>query len=64
MCLVVKKTKTLKQKEYCNKFNKDFKNGPLKKKSQSHKTKDNLYSPMYTDFNPAYKREQTFLNVE
>lgn len=36
----------------------------IQKKSQSHKTQDNLYSPVYTDFNLAYKREQTFLNVE
>ena len=27
-----KKTKTLRQKEYCNKFNKDFKSGPYPKK--------------------------------
>ena len=28
-----KKTKqNMKQKQYCNKFNKDFENGPLKKK--------------------------------
>ena len=27
-----KKNKTIKQKRYCNKFNKDFKNGPLQKK--------------------------------
>ena len=27
-----KKTKMLRQKEYCNKFNKDFKNGPYPKK--------------------------------
>jgi len=28
-----KKTEHKKQKQYCNKLNKDFKNGPLKKKS-------------------------------
>ena len=34
-----KKTKqTIKQKQYCNKFNKDFKNGP----HQKNKTKQNL----------------------
>ena len=67
MCLVAKKTKMLKQKEYCKKFNKDFKKGPYPKKKkkktkkpQSHRTQDNLYSPMYTDFSLAYKREQTF----
>ena len=26
-------TKNIKQKQYCNKFNKDFENGPHKKKS-------------------------------
>ena len=26
-----KKKKNIKQKQYCNKFNKDFKNGPYKK---------------------------------
>ena len=30
-CLTAKKLKH-KQKQYCNKFNKDFKNGPHKKK--------------------------------
>ena len=30
------KNQTIKQKQYCNKFNKDFKNGPhLKKKKKS-----------------------------
>ena len=28
--LVVKKTQNIKQKPYCNKFNKDFKNDPYK----------------------------------
>ena len=27
-----KKTQNIKQKQYCNKFNKDFKNGPHSKK--------------------------------
>ena len=27
-----KKKQNMKQKQYCNKFNKDFENGPLKKK--------------------------------
>ena len=27
------KKQNMKQKQYCNKFNKDFKNGPYKKKS-------------------------------
>ena len=40
MCLVAKKTKMLKQKEYCNKFNKDFKNGPYPKKNKKQKTKN------------------------
>ena len=30
-----KQTKNIKQKKYCNKFNKGFKNGPLKKKKNS-----------------------------
>ena len=29
-----KQTKNIKQKKYCNKFNKGFKNGPLKKKKK------------------------------
>ena len=29
------KNKNRKQKQYCNKFNKDFKNGPLQKKKKS-----------------------------
>ena len=37
-----KKPKNLKQKQYCNKFNKDFKNGPRLK---NLKTKQNLPFP-------------------
>ena len=33
------KKQDIKQKQYCNKFNKDFKNGPLKKKKQPLKQK-------------------------
>ena len=29
------KNQNVKQKQYCNKFNKDFKNGPQKKKKNS-----------------------------
>ena len=37
----------IKQKQYCNKFNKDFKNGPhhLKKKNLEKKKKKKNYSP-------------------
>ena len=28
------KNQNVKQKQYCNKFNKDFKNGPSQKKSE------------------------------
>ena len=31
------KIQNIKQKQYCNKFNKDFKNGPLKKNSLNKK---------------------------
>ena len=31
-CLMAEKQKHEKQKRYCNKFNKDFKNGPHEKK--------------------------------
>ena len=31
------KTKNIKQKQYCNKFNKDFKNGPHQKKNLKKK---------------------------
>ena len=35
------KSQNIKQKQYCNKFNKDFKNGPhLKKKNLSKKMKE------------------------
>ena len=30
----------IKQKQYCNKFNKDFKNGPLKKKTLKKKKRE------------------------
>ena len=33
------KTQNIKQKQYCNKFNKDFKNGPHKKKRKKKKPK-------------------------
>ena len=36
------KNKYIKQKQYCNKFNKDFKNGPHQKKKKSLKGKINL----------------------
>ena len=31
------KNQNIKQKQNCNKFNKDFKNGPLKKKKNGYK---------------------------
>ena len=34
------KTQNIKQKQYCNKFNKDFKNGPQQKKSLKKKKKN------------------------
>ena len=36
------KKQNIKQKQYCNKFNKDFKNGPHKKKSLKKKKKPNV----------------------
>ena len=33
------KIQNIKQKQYCNKFNKDFKNGPHQKKSKNKQTK-------------------------
>ena len=33
------KNQNVKQKQYCNKFNKDFKNGPHQKKSVKKKNK-------------------------
>ena len=35
-------THNIKQKQYCNKFNKDFKNGPHGKKNQLHEFNDPL----------------------
>ena len=35
------KSRNIKQKQYCNKFNKDFKNGPQQKKKKSWKKKNN-----------------------
>ena len=34
-----KKTQSIKQKQYCNQFNKDFKNGPHQKKKNLQKKK-------------------------
>ena len=36
------KNQNIKQKEYCNKFNEDFKNGPHKKKSLKKKCTHSL----------------------
>ena len=36
-CLVAKKKKKPKQKQYCNKFNKDFKFGPHQKNKKKKK---------------------------
>ena len=40
------KNQNIKQKQYCNKFNKDFKNGPhqkiFKKKKRRERWRDNL----------------------
>ena len=54
-----KKPKNIKQNQYCNKFNKDFKNGPhqknLKKKKISNKGIQNLRSKAFTSM-PEIKR--------
>ena len=34
------KTQNIKQKKNCNKFNKDFKNGPLQKKKEEEEEED------------------------
>ena len=39
------KNQNIKQKQYCNKFNKDFKNGPHQKKPQ--KTKNGINNLKY-----------------
>ena len=36
------KKQNIKQKQYCNKFNKDFKNGLHQRKNLKNKTKQNL----------------------
>ena len=36
-CLAAKKPERNQQKQYCNKFNKDFKNGPHERKSKKKK---------------------------
>ena len=33
MCLMAKKNQNIKQKQYCDKFSKDLKNGPHQKKT-------------------------------
>ena len=38
------KNQNIKQKQYCNKFNKDFKNGPHQKKKNLKKEKNVLCS--------------------
>ena len=39
-CLPVKKHQNIKQKQYCNKFTKDFKHGPYLKKKKILKNKE------------------------
>ena len=36
-CLAAEKNQNIKQRQSCNKFNKDFKNGPCQKKSLKRK---------------------------
>ena len=48
-----KKTKTPKQKQYFNKFNKDFKNGPHQKKKKKDKKRG-----IMTDTLTMFRREQ------
>ena len=36
------KSQNIKQKEYCNKFNKDFKNGPHQKKKKKKKIRGTM----------------------
>ena len=42
-CASWPKIQIIKQKQYCNKFNKNFKNGPHKKKKKTFKNKKNAY---------------------
>ena len=48
MCLRAKKNKQKNQKQYCNKFNKDFKNGPYAKilKNKIWRAEEFLGSPV------------------
>ena len=41
------KNQNITQKQYCNKFNKDFKNGPHQKKKSLKKKSLHLYVPQF-----------------
>ena len=58
--LSAKKTKHIKQKRYCNKFNKDFKNGPHQKKSLKKSSKEILHSFIHTIDNILYVIKNTY----
>ena len=54
------KNQNLKQKQYCNKFNKDFKNGPYKKKNlKERKTKRMWYAGGISLPRLGYKKSVT-----
>ena len=50
----------MKQKQYCNKFNKDFKNGPNEKKQNRFKTACFLQGPHCLETGWAQVRKGSF----
>ena len=53
------KNQNIKQKQYCNKFNKDFKNGPHQKKKKIFKKKTKITPALATLFaRPSAKEKQ------
>ena len=54
----------MKQKWYCNKFNKDFKNGPQQNKMKQSKTESSETNVLISQLEKSEKRgKQTWWNV-
>ena len=47
------KNQNIKQKQYCNKFNKDFKNGPHQKKKKKRKKKSKKKTKKEKNLKPS-----------
>ena len=59
-----KKTQNIKQKQYCNKFNKNFKDDPHQKKKVLKKPKEiNLYNQHFKYWDEPTTEKQVVSNI-